>query len=125
MKEHKIPTQTIDTFFSDLPNLYTVFTMYYPETISAYEPYLFMIETDFEDFIIDIFSELPTTSWYFKVGKYLFMYIYPIKELIRLSSYYGDVENLHIPLILSDLAEKGIITYSAHGILEAYCQKDK
>ncbi len=56
---------------------------------------------------------------------FFFMYIYPIKELIRLSSYYGDLESLQIPLILFDLTEKGIITYSAHGTLEAYCQKDK
>jgi hypothetical protein len=34
---------------------------------------MFMFETDYEDFIVDLFSELPTSTFFFKVANKLFV----------------------------------------------------
>lgn len=127
MREFKITTETIDAFFSDLDKLCTVFTMYYPESIHAYDPWLYMIDTDYPDFIVDVFSELPTTSWFFEVGNKLFAFIYTEREplkVIRKPVSFEEIQNLHIPFILHKMWEKGIINGQAHSRIDGYWQKE-
>ncbi|MBU7010512.1 MAG: hypothetical protein HXS46_07460 [Theionarchaea archaeon] len=127
MREYKIPTETIDSFMSNLDELCTVFTMYYPKGIENYEPWLYMIDTDYPNFIIDVFSELPTTSWFFKVKNKLFVFIYPKRELlgiIRTSDSLDEIENLHVPFLLHEMKNKGIINHERHGIVDGYWQKE-
>ena len=127
MREYKIATETIDNFFSDLSELCTVFTMYYPEKLEAYEPWLYMIDTEYPNFIVNLFSELPTTSWFFTVNNKLFMFIYPEREIlsvIRTSSSLKEIQNLHIPFILYNMKTKGIIKSEEHGRIDGYWQKE-
>ncbi len=127
MREYKIPTETIDSFMSNLDKLCTVFTMYYPEGIENYEPWLYMIGTNYPSIVIDVFSELPTTSWFFKVKNKLFTLIYPKRELlgiIRTSDSLDEIENLHVPFLLHEMKTKGIIDHERHGIVNGYWQKE-
>ncbi len=124
MKEHHIPSDTIYQFLKDLPRLCTISVAYYPETIYAYDPFLYLIETEYEDFIIDLFSELPTTSLYFKVGDSLFILLYAKRELVRAVDNHEDLADLHIPLLIGELVDKDIITYESHGIIDYYWVKD-
>ena len=124
MRDQKIPSDVINDFLSNIDRYFTVFAMYYPETITAYEPYLHMIETDHEDFIINLFSELPTTSWFFKVKDKLFMLLYPKRELVRMVNHHSKMEDLHIPMMLADLMDQGIIKEDTTGIVTGYWAKD-
>ncbi|MBU7016709.1 MAG: hypothetical protein HXS44_04325 [Theionarchaea archaeon] len=62
-----------EKFLNNLQNTCTVATHYYPDSLPMYDSYLFMIETDYEDFIIDLFSELPSSVSFFKISNKLFV----------------------------------------------------
>lgn len=127
MREYRIPTETIDRFFSDLNRSCTVFTMYYPESLISYEPWLYMIETDYPDFIIELFSELPATSWFFTVDDKLFTFLYHENEMLRVirsSTSIEEIQNIHIPFILYDMKKRGIVESEIHGRIDGYWQKE-
>ncbi|MBU7048006.1 MAG: hypothetical protein HXS54_16325 [Theionarchaea archaeon] len=117
MKKYQISAWRVYIFLNNLPATCTVFADYYPDSISSYDPYLFMIETDYEDFVIDLFSELPTTASFFKISGNLFLCIYIPKKFAR-GTDLNLSNKLYIPLILVNLLEKGIIRNKEHVIIE-------
>lgn len=125
MRKHHISKSKIDQWLKRLPECCTVFTCYFPEKISAYDPYVFMFETDFEDFIVDLFSELPTTSWFFKVSDRLLLYLWVDRGSMRSVDFRKpDISKLHIPRLLRRLSKEGIINHEAHTRVECYWRED-
>jgi hypothetical protein len=108
-----------------LPECCTIYTCYFPETISAYDPYLFMFETDYEDFVIDLFSQLPTTTYFFKVSDRLFMYARIERGSMRIAhSRIPNVVKLHVPLLVRDLQKRGIVKSKGRAAVECYWKED-
>jgi hypothetical protein len=104
-----------------LCNYCTIATSYFPEGISAYDPYLFMFETEYEDFIVDLFSQLPVSTFFFRVDNKLILYIHVKKEFLRGAGKNGiELDKLQIPLSIEELQNRKIITSSSYGIVE-YC----
>ena len=124
MKKHLISWKKVDNWMKNLQTYCTIITGYYPGGIKSYDPYLFMLETDYEDFIVNLFSELPTTTIFFKVSNKLFVYAYVRREYIRFVSSQVHINRLQIHNLLLDLLEKGVILSENHGIVECYWQKD-
>lgn len=125
MKRNLISGQKIYEFLERLPDCCSITTSYFPEGISAYDPYFFLFETDYEDFIIELFSLLPTSCFFFKVADRLFAYAHIEKQLIRCEGLnMANVKQLHIPLVLNELLEKGIIKWEDHVIVEYFWSKD-
>lgn len=124
MKEHLITTGKIYKYLETLNECCTVYTRWFPEGASAYDPYLFMFKTDYEDFVIDLFSELPTSPIFFKVQDMLFMYTQVEKTSVRgVGIDMSDINQLHIPLLVRDLLRKGVIQSEAHALTEYYWRK--
>ena len=123
MADYKIPMDTINQFLSDVPKLFTVMTSYYPEGIESYEQWIFQIETNYPDFIIDLISQLPTTSLHFRVKDSLFTTILAERELIRTTTSIKSIEELHIPWILYTLRKRGIIENETHGMANCHWNK--
>ena len=108
-----------------LPECCSILTSYFPDTISAYDPYLYIFETDYEDFLIDLFSELPTSCLFFKVSDKLILYAYIDREFLRNTDLQENrISKLHIPLLIRSLQKKGIIRKRAHGIVTYHWRKD-
>lgn len=125
MRKHLISTTKIYEWFKRLPECCTVFTRYFPEGGSSYDPCLFMVETDYEDFIIDLFSELPTSSLFFKVSDKLFLSGRMLKTSWRRDDLdMSNITQLHIPLLLKDCKERGILKETADAIFRYHCSKD-
>jgi hypothetical protein len=124
MKKNLISGGKLYNWFQKLPGCCTIYTGYYPETLSAYDPYLFMIETDYKDFIVELFSELPTTSTFFTVSELLFMYIHVPKRYTSGISIQKTAKKLHIPLLLNELIKREIIKSKARAITEFYWGKE-
>ena len=122
MRDLNISKDKIYNFLERLPEPCTVFTDFYPESLSAYDPYLFMFETDYEDFIIDLFSELPATSSFFKVSNKLFVNICVPDRLFRIVD--SNPSELSIPLLALDLKEQGIVKNKDYVVPEYYRSKD-
>ena len=123
-KDYKISRNEFREWLEKLPKCCTIATFYYPDTLHKYEPYLFLFETDYEDFIIDLFSELPSSSWFFKVSDKLFLYAHVPKQFIKENDLRITPNRLNIPLLANELLERGIIRRRAHGPIEAYWVKD-
>ncbi|KYK31937.1 MAG: winged helix-turn-helix domain-containing protein [Theionarchaea archaeon] len=90
----------------------TTHTTFYPEGYASYTTYLFLFETEYEQALIDLFSLLPTSSLFFKVGSYLLTMIYirtdplitslsraiyTLKERSILKDFYKGVVVMHYP----------------------------
>lgn len=125
MKKHLISGQKIYEFLEKTTEYCTVFTRFFPETMASYDPYLFIFETDYEDFIIDVFSQLPTSSFFFKVSDRLFMYAEVDRQFLRNVGLNTEISRLHIPLLVRDMLKKGILTNEAHAIIEYHWNKDR
>ena len=124
MKEYGISKDEIYEFLDRLPETCTIGTHYYPDTLSAYDPYLFMFKTDYEDFIIDLFSQLPASSSFFKVSNKLFVVAYIPEKFARTPSLRTASNKLQIPLLIIELLNKEIITFQNYAIVEYSWAKD-
>lgn len=124
MKKYNISKHKVANWFKKLPECCTIQTGYFPETKSSYDQYLFMFETDYEDFIIELFSELPTTSTFFKVGDRLFAYLHIPHQFIRTTEPIVSQDELQIPLLMGDLSRKGIVRSKARAIVECFSSRD-
>ena len=124
MDNNKICTYTLYKWLERLPECCTIATSYFPEKVSKYEPYLFLFETDYEDFIVELFSELPSSSWFFKVADKLFLYAHVPKKYIRGNDSRTEPNRLNIPSLATELLRKGIIRRRSRGPIEAYWAKD-
>lgn len=114
----------LDKWLEKLSECCTVMTGYYPKKISAYDPYLFVFETDYEDFLINLFSELPTSSLFFRVSDKLCVSAHVKREYARVVETQSDIRELHIPTLVAELISRGIIQKEAHSIVECYWNED-
>lgn len=111
MKENLISGQKIYEWFKRLNETCTVYTQFFPEGISAYEPYVFAMETDYEDFVIDVFSQFPTSPLFFRTGQTLFCSSHVKSGYMKKTAGPMErVEELGIPFILKTLQKKGYIS---------------
>ena len=124
MKKHLISWTKVDKWMKNLSTYCTIITGYYPGGIKTYDPYLIVLETDYKDFIVKLFSELPTTTIFFEVSNKLFVYAYVKKEYMRYVSSQVHINRLQIHGMIFDLLKRGIILNENHGIVECYWQKD-
>ena len=123
IKEHRISETTLYQFLERLPEICTIATGYFPDTLPAYEPYLYMLETDYEDFLIEFFSELPTTTTFFKVSDKLIAFIYVPKQVV-IPDPNVYVSKLDIPVLVNDLQRRGIIKKYAECNISCFRSKD-
>jgi hypothetical protein len=124
MRKYHISGEKLYEWLGRLSECCTITTSFFPKGFSMYDSYLFAFETDYEDFIIDLFSELPTSALFFKVSNTLFLYAQITGRFVR----FIDIQNpgvgqLQIPLLVDDLLERGILKSEAHSIIEYYWGK--
>jgi hypothetical protein len=108
MRENQISGGKLYSWFERLPECCNINTHYYPDGLLSYDHYLFMFDTDYEDFIVDLFSELPATSSFFKVADKLFLLAYILRKYMRDTDLQINME-WYIPLLVTRLSEKHII----------------
>jgi len=127
MKKNLISGQKIYEFLDKIYERCTVMMSYVFGGISAYDPYLFMFETDYEDFLIDLFSQLPSTPFFFKVSNKLFIHTYGKheKQLPRRGGLdIANVGQLRIPLLTRKLLKRGIIQSEEQAIVAYHWAKE-
>ena len=125
MKKCNINRKVINDWFKKLPLYCTVFTSFFPQTIKEYEPYIYLFETEYEDFVIEVFSELPTTVWFFKVADTLVLYTWLDRGSIGMADYRTpEINTLHTLLMLRDFLKKEIVTKEQHAFVQCYWRKE-
>ncbi|MBU7022658.1 MAG: winged helix-turn-helix domain-containing protein [Theionarchaea archaeon] len=125
MKSHHISADEISVWLERLPECCTIFTCYFPETVPAYDPYVFMVETDYEDFVMSLFSQLSTTTWFYRVQDNLFLDVWLDRGSMKSDDYLmQDINRLHIPLLFRELLRKRIIRSEAHAVVQCYWRRN-
>jgi hypothetical protein len=115
----------IKDFLENLPRYCTISTSYFPLTMKAYDPYLYIFETDYEDFVIDLFSQLPTTCWFQRVSDALIAYAWTIREPTKnVNTKMEDVSEMQIPLLLEALVKKGVVKKENYAYRRFYWRKE-
>jgi hypothetical protein len=88
MRKHQIYSDKIMKWIRSSHEFGQIITYYFPNGEAVYLPSIFMLKTDHDSLIIDIFSQLPLTSTYYRLGTHLIMTIHVpfhlrVKSLIR------------------------------------------
>lgn len=120
LRKNCISWRKLDQWMRDIPKYCTIMTGYYPGTISSYDPYLYMFETDYEDFLISLFSELPTSTVFFRVSGRLLVDARVKRQYVRFLDAQVHISELQIPLLVRELLGKGIVKSESHGMIECY-----
>jgi hypothetical protein len=124
MKENLISGEKIYKWFSRLHETCTIYTQFYPDGIDQYDPYLLTIDTEYEDFVIDLFSQFPTSSTFFTVEEKLFCFCNAKSTYLRrVTRPVNGIEDLEIPLIFKILKQKKYINTWGYSSIEYYYQK--
>jgi hypothetical protein len=119
--KHNIYGRVAYEWLERLSEYCTVFTSYFPQTIKGYEPYVYLFETDYEDFIIDLFSQLPSTVWFFKVADKLLLYTWMDRGSMKNVEYRTrEISKLHTLLVIEDLLKREIVTNEQHAFVQCY-----
>jgi hypothetical protein len=50
--------------------------MYFPDGLGAYQPTTYLVETEYDSLLIDLFSCFPVSTVFFRLGKYLLFKVY-------------------------------------------------
>lgn len=86
--------------------------MYFPDGLSAYQPTVYCLETDYDFLLIDIFSSLPVPAVFFRIGKKLIMKIYLKND---------SLEGKYISFkVLSELRKKELVRNYTNSIVQYY-----
>jgi hypothetical protein len=124
-RKYGIRISRIRNFLEQLPTYCIIFTGYYRESLSAYDECLYTFETDYEDFVIDVFSQLPATSWFYKVEDRLIARLQIESRPSRKESLQTkDVTGVQVLLLIKDMMKKGIVKDEAHGTFKCYWRKE-
>lgn len=115
MKKYCISCRKIKTWLKRSNETCTVFTRFFPDGITFYDPHLFFIKTRYEKSVVDLFGMLPTSTLYFKVGDVLVVEPYLRTDYFRESF----SRKAQIPLMLEALSDRGYIT-DYNYVLEDY-----
>jgi predicted transcriptional regulator len=125
MEKQYISSSKTSQFFKMIHVACTVTTRYFPEGLYHYDQYLFMFETEYEDFIIELFSQLPTSSFFFKCADKLFVDAFLKKESIRHAGPgTTDISQMRLLCLLENLLERGIIINEKNAIFAFHWKKD-
>lgn len=76
MKETLISSTKVLGWFRRMKDFGTVITMFFPGGEEAYLPAIFVIKTEYDQVLIDLFSKLPASTVFYRLNDYLVMILY-------------------------------------------------
>ncbi len=109
-KECRISWRKYEEWKKNLRKYCTILMSYYPGGYRTYSSITLCMRTSYENYVADVFSCLPTTPVFYRVGEYLFVNIFIPEDYDK---------HCRILETISALREYGIITHcsDAHGIV--------
>jgi len=115
LKESGAYNDKIMRWFRNRDKFGHTITMYFPEGEKAYQPSVFAVETENDSLVIDLFSELPTSSVFYRLDRYVVMVLSLSHPLIAKSMVRG---------VLSCLQKKELIGKYINSVIEYYHRED-
>lgn len=115
LKESGAYNDKIIKWFRNRDEFGHTITMYFPEGENAYQPSVFAVETENDRVMIDLFSELPTSSVFYRLDRYVIMILSLSHPLVAKSM---------VRRVLSCLQKKELIGKYINSVIEYYHRED-
>lgn len=109
MRENQIYSDKIMNWIRRRNEFGQILMFYFPEGERTYLPSIYVLKTDYDSVVIDLFSQLPVSSAFYRVGGCLVMTLYvPFRLIVR-----SSVRN-----VLSRLQEEALVEEYDNTIVE-------
>lgn len=115
LEESEAYNDKIMKWFRNRDSFGHTIAMFFPEGERAYQPAIFAVETENDSLLIDLFSELPTSSVFYRLDKYVVMVLCLSYPLIARSM---------VRRVLSHLQKKELINTYINSVIEYYHRED-
>lgn len=110
-KEYPISWRCYEEWKESLRDYCTIITYYFPEGYHAYGSFTLCFKTDCEKYIVTLFSTLPTSSIFHKIGDYLVVHIFVPLDYEQQMRIYDIVSRLLDKKIITDYMDGNRIVY--------------
>lgn len=101
-KKCPISWRCYEEWKENLRNYCTIIMHYFPEGYQAYDRLTLCFRTDYEEYIVKLFSTFPTSSVFHKIGKYLLVNIFVPLDYEQQMRVYDVVSRLLRKRIITD-----------------------
>lgn len=84
MRKHHLYSDRIMDWIRRRDEFGQTLTLYFPDGAMTYLPSIYVLKTDYDSVIIDLFSQLPVSSTFHRIGEYLVMSLHvPFQLVVR------------------------------------------
>lgn len=110
-REYQISWRCFEEWKESLRDYCTVITYYFPEGYQAYDRFTLCFKTNYEEYIVKLFSTFPTSSIFHKIGKYLLVNIFVPLDYEQQMRIYDVVSRLLHKKVITDFMDGNRIVY--------------
>jgi hypothetical protein len=110
-KKYPISWRKYEEWKKTLRTYCTIMMEYYPEGYESYNSLTLCFQTSYEEFIVTLFSQLPTTCFFYKMGEYLLTTVFTPQDFEKQARIYEIISQLIEKKIITDYRDGNIITY--------------
>ena len=109
-KKHLISWRMYGEWKKSVRDYCAILVSYFPEGYHAYDQVSLCIKTDCEHFVVNVFSQLPTTPNFYKIGDYLFATVYVSKDYRFSMKMYDIISTMQNQRVITQYMDgKGIV----------------
>lgn len=111
-KKHVISWRKYQEWKKGLEEYCTIVVAFFPDGAFSYNDMTLSFKTRYEQYVADLFSYLPTTPLFYKIGEYFTANIFIPKEYDKLPRVYNIISRLLASKIISDYRDGyGVMAY--------------
>ncbi len=110
-RKYPISWRCYEEWKKSLRDYCTVVMYYFPEGYHTYDRFTLCFKTDYEEYIVKLFSTLPTSSIFHKMGEYLLVNIFVPLDYEQQTKIYDIVSQLLHRKIITDYMDGNRIVY--------------
>ncbi len=115
-KEYPISWRKYGEWKTTLRKHCTILMFYFPEGRHAYDSVTLCFRTDYEKFIVQLFSRLPATSVFYKIGDYLLTNLFVPWDYKYQMRTYDIISRLLTQKIITDFTDGNRIVQWYHDV---------
>jgi hypothetical protein len=110
-KENPISWRKYEKWKQSLRTYCTIMMEYYPEGNKAYDSVILCFKTDYEQYIVDFFSHIPTTCFFYKIKEFVLVGIFIPQNYEQQMKLYEMISRLIDQKIITEYMDGNTIVY--------------
>ena len=110
-KESPISWRKYEEWKQNLRTHCTIMMEYYPEGNKAYDSVILCFKTEYEQYIVEFFSHMPTTCFFYKIGEYVMVSMFIPQDYEQQINLYKMISQLIGQKIITEYMDGNTIIY--------------